>query len=132
MPLSDTFIRQVKYTGKKAGDKHSNGGGLYLLVNGVGKYWRMNYRFLGKQKTLALCVYPTVTLAAARKGRDNARELLVAGQDPSAAKQRDAGEAKRAASATFEAAAREWLVDSGSKRIRQDTECLSICAGDRW
>jgi integrase len=116
MPLSDTFIRQAKYSGAKAGDKHSDGGGLYLLVNSAGKYWRMNYRFLGKQKTLALGVYPAVTLAAARKGRDQARQLLAVGTDPSAAKQEGAREVKRAAGALFEAAAREWMTSTASQR----------------
>jgi len=116
MPLSDTFIRQAKYSGAKAGDKHSDGGGMYLLVNAAGKYWRMNYRFLGKQKTLALGVYPAVTLAAARKGRDQARQLLAAGTDPSAAKQEDALEVRRAAGALFEAAAREWMISTASQR----------------
>jgi integrase len=116
MPLTDTFIRQAKYSGAKAGDKHSDGGGLYLLVNAAGKYWRMNYRYLGKQKTLALGVYPAVPLAAARKGRDQARELLAAGKDPSAEKQDAAKQAKRAAGATFEAAARDWMASTASQR----------------
>jgi len=116
MPLSDTFIRQAKYSGTKAGDKHSDGGGLYLLVTAAGKYWRMNYRFLGKQKTLALGVYPAVTLAAARKGRDQARELLASDTDPSAAKQEGVREAKRAAGALFGAAALEWMADTERER----------------
>jgi integrase len=116
MPLTDTFIRQAKYSGAKAGDKHSDGGGLYLLVNAAGKYWRMNYRYLGKQKTLALGVYPAVPLAAARKGRDQARELLAAGRDPSAEKQGAAKQAKRAAGATFEVVARDWMASTASQR----------------
>jgi len=80
--LTDTFIRQVKHSGKPAGDKHTDGGGLYLFVKSAGKYWRLSYRFGGKQKTLALGVYPAVTLAAARKKRDEAREQLAAGNDP--------------------------------------------------
>lgn len=75
MALTDTFIRQAKWSGTKAGDKHSDGGGLYLLVNAVGKYWRLNYRFAGKQKTLAIGVYPAVPLAAARKMRDRVKPL---------------------------------------------------------
>ena len=66
MALTDTFIRQTKWSGAKAGDKYSDGGGLCLLVKGAGKYWRLNYRFLDKQKTLALGVYPALSLAAAR------------------------------------------------------------------
>nr|WP_052170741.1 Arm DNA-binding domain-containing protein [Massilia sp. JS1662] len=104
MPLTDTRDRQTKHSGAKVGDKYSDGGGLYLLVNAAGKYWRMNYRFLIKQKTLALGIYPVVSLSAARKGRDQARELLATCKDPSAEK-----EAKRAAGAIFEVIAREWM-----------------------
>lgn len=116
MALTDTFARQAKYSGKGAGDKHTDGDGMHLLVNAVGKYWRLSYRFLGKQKTLALGVYPAVSLAAARKLRDQAREQLAAGTDP--------GEAKRArkqadatqAEATFEVIAREWLTKTSGRR----------------
>lgn len=51
-----------------------------------GKYWRMNYRFAGKQATLALGVYPDVPLTTARKRRDEARQLLADGKDPREAK----------------------------------------------
>ena len=54
MGLTDTFIKNTKHSGKAAGDKHSDGGGLYLHVKAAGKYWRLAYRFEGKQKTLAL------------------------------------------------------------------------------
>lgn len=57
MGLTDTFVRSVKHTGADAGDKHTDGQALYLHVKAAGKYWRMNYRFVGKQKTLALGVY---------------------------------------------------------------------------
>jgi hypothetical protein len=46
MALSDTFIKNsTKHSGKAAGDKYTDGGGMYLLVTAAGKYWRMNYRF---------------------------------------------------------------------------------------
>lgn len=77
MSLNETFIKNsTKYTGKPSGEKHSDGGGMYLHVLAAGKYWRMNYRFVGKQKTLSLGVYPAVSLAEARKGRDKAHKLL--------------------------------------------------------
>jgi hypothetical protein len=83
MPLTDTFLKnKTKHTGEKlSGDKHSDGGGLYLHVTAAGKYWRMNYRMAGKQKTLSLGIYPAVSLASARRGRDKAKELLAQGQD---------------------------------------------------
>lgn len=58
MALADAFVRQVKHTGKPAGDKHTDGGGMYLLVKAGGKYWRMDYTHADKRKTLALGVYP--------------------------------------------------------------------------
>ena len=79
MALTDTFVKNTKASGSPTGDKYSDGQGLYLHVKRAGKYWRMNYRFAGKQKTLALGVYPAVSLAKARKRRDTARELLAEG-----------------------------------------------------
>ena len=43
MALTDTFTKNAKHSGKPAGDKHTDGNGMYLLVNSGGKYWRMNY-----------------------------------------------------------------------------------------
>ncbi|MBV8666914.1 MAG: integrase arm-type DNA-binding domain-containing protein [Burkholderiaceae bacterium] len=116
MALTDTFIRQVKHSGASAGDKHTDGQGLCLHVTAVGKYWRMNYRYAGKQKTLAIGVYPAVTLAKARRRRDEARELLADGIDPSKAK-RDEKRAKAANAAhTFELVSRDWLVKTKGNR----------------
>jgi integrase len=108
MALADTFVRQVKHSGKAAGDKFTDGGGMYLLVKAAGKYWRMDYTHLGKRKTLALGVYPAVSLAKARKRRDEARELLADGLDPSAAKKAEKLATRIAAANTFEALAREF------------------------
>lgn len=66
-----------------AGDKLADGGGMYLLVKACGKYWRMDYRFAGKRKTLALGAYPAVSLAQARSAREEGRQLLTQGIDPS-------------------------------------------------
>ena len=107
MALTDTFVRQVKPSGKPAGDKHSDGGGLYLHVKGASKYWRWAYRFGGKQKLLAIGVYPAVSLAQARKKRDQAREQLAQGVDPSIAKYAEKAALAVAAENTFEAVARE-------------------------
>ena len=65
--LSDPAIKKAKPTDKPY--KLSDEKGLYLLVNTAGKYWRLAYRFGGKQKTLALGVYPDVSLARAREKR---------------------------------------------------------------
>ena len=117
MALTDTFVKNTKPTGKPAGDKYRDGGGMYLLVNASGRYWRMDYRFTEKRKTLALGVYPSVSLAKARQRRDWARELLADGIDPSKAKQ-DAKQAKaNAAADTFEVVAREWLEKTVGDRM---------------
>ena len=54
MTLTNIFIKNIEHTGVTSGDKYTDGRALYLLVNAVGKYWRMDYRFVGKRKTLAL------------------------------------------------------------------------------
>ncbi len=73
-----------------------------------GKYWRLDYRHPGKRKTLALGVYPAVTLAQARKKREQARELLAQDIDPGATKQAEKVAKRTAAANTFEAIAREF------------------------
>ena len=110
MALTDTFVRQVKPT-KPAGDKHADGGGMYLLVKPIGKYWRMDYRFDDKRKTLALGVYPSVSLAQARRRRDDARKLLAEAPpiDPGRAKRTEKLTRAAAAAQTFEVVARQWL-----------------------
>ncbi|WHZ12093.1 MAG: Integrase [Burkholderiaceae bacterium] len=114
MALTDTFVRQVKHSGRPSGDKHADGGGLYLHVTGAGKYWRMAYRFAGKQKTLAFGVYPAVSLAKARKARDKARELLAEGLDPGVTKAAEKVAARVASANTFEAVAREFHATKAS------------------
>ncbi len=109
MALADTFVRTVKHTGASAGDKYADGGGMYLLVKSGGKYWRMDYRFAGKRKTLALGTYPEVSLAKARQRRDKARELLADGVDPSTAKKGEKLAQTTAAANTFELVALEFL-----------------------
>lgn len=75
MSLTDTFVRFAKAT-KPSGGKHYDGGGLYIHVKPQGKYWRLDYRYLNKRKTMALGAYPEVALVKARKRRDDARVLL--------------------------------------------------------
>jgi len=115
--LTDTFIKNAKPNDTGAGVKHTDGGGMYLLIKSAGKYWRMGYRFAGKQKTLALGVYPAVSLAKARQRREAARELLAEGIDPSAAKSQEKQARASAAVNTFEAVAREWLMKTATQRM---------------
>jgi integrase len=107
MPLSDVTVRKAKGADKPY--RLSDEKALYLQVEpNDSKYWRMNYRFDGKQKTLALGAYPDVTLKVARERRDEARRLMTDGIDPAAAKA--AAKASKAGSAanSFEVIAREW------------------------
>lgn len=107
MKLTDTACKNAKH--RPAPYKLTDGGGLFLLVSPErGKYWRMAYRHAGKQKTLAIGVYPAVGLAAARKHRDKARELLAEGADPGQAKHEEKIAVRVAAATTFEAVAREF------------------------
>ncbi|MNV12913.1 Prophage CP4-57 integrase [compost metagenome] len=109
MPLTDTFVKTVKpEPGKPAGSKHADGYGLYLHVKDSGKYWRMDYRYAGKRKTLALGVYPTVTLAQARRRREDARQQIADNIDPGVVKQAQKVALAVAAENTFEAIAREF------------------------
>ncbi|ARO87946.1 integrase [Nitrosospira lacus] len=106
MPLSDPAVRNAKLAVKPY--KLTDGEGLYLLINNVGKYWRYDYRFQGKRKTLAFGVYPVITLADARDRRNQARKLVANGGDPAAIKQAKKLKEKQLAASTFEAVAREW------------------------
>jgi len=105
--LTDTAVRNAKPS--EIPYKISDGDGLYLLVNAIGKYWRFNYRFAGKQKTLALGVYPDLTLKAAREKLAEARRLLANDVDPSMAKRVQKAARREAAANSFEAVAREWF-----------------------
>ena len=117
MALNDTFIKNsTKHSGKAAGDKHTDSDGMYLMVKAGGKYWRMDYRFADKRKTLALGVYPEVSLLKARQRRDKARELLADGIDPGAAKREEKQAKADAAAHTFALVAREWLAKTAAER----------------
>jgi Arm DNA-binding domain len=106
MSLTDTRIRNAKPKTKSY--KLSDGGGMYLLVSpDGGRYWRLDYRFAGKRRTLALGVYPTVTLSEARARREEARVSLAKDVDPGTIKKANRRAAKLAGENTFEAIARE-------------------------
>jgi integrase len=107
MPLTDVKIRQAK-PGPKA-IKLSDERGLYLEVApSGGKWWRLKYRFGGKEKRLSLGVYPDVGLKEARERRDEARKLLAEGIDPSLHRKAIRQAREDEAENTFEVVAREW------------------------
>ena len=107
MPLTDVVLRRLKPETKTV--RIADEKGLYLQVApSGGMWWRLKFRFEGKEKCFALGVYPEVSLKEAREKRDAARAMLRDGIDPSAnRKARKTAEAK-AGSDSFEVVAREW------------------------
>lgn len=120
MGLGDVFVKNLKFKGATAGEKHTDGGGLYLLVKKAGKYWRLDYRYLEKRKTLALGVYPDTSLAKARERRDAARAQLAAGIDPGEKKKEEKQAKLAAARNMFGALAEDWL-ELKTKKIAAGT-----------
>ena len=121
MKLSDISVRKAKPEEKAY--KLADGGGMYLEVMPNGsKYWRLKYRFFGKEKKLALGVYPDVSLALARERKQDARKLLATGTDP--------GENKKAVKAakfeksenSFEVVAREWIASHMANKAASHRE----------
>lgn len=107
MPLTDAQVKNARPRQKPY--KVSDGHGLNLFVQPSGsKYWRLSYRFIGKQKTLAVGVYPTVSLLDAREACLSAKKALQVGIDP-AQKKREANRTI-SGSDTFKAVAMDWFV----------------------
>ncbi len=112
MPLTDVSVRSAKATDKPA--KLFDERGLFLLVApSGGKWWRLKYRFEGKEKLLSLGTYPDTPLKLAREARDSARQLVAQGIDPSV--QRKATKSARIErdANSFEVIAREWYASHG-------------------
>jgi len=105
--LTDTAIRNAKTKDKPY--KLADMKGLYVLINKTGKYFRFDYRFAGKRKTMALGVYPDIKLTNARDSLDKARKLLIAGIDPGEHRKTTRSALIEQAANSFEAVAREWF-----------------------
>ena len=107
MPLTDTQVRNAKP--KTAPYKLTDAEGMYLLVNPSGaRYWRLKYRYGGKEKVLALGVYPDVRLPDARRRRADAKALIAQNRDPGFERKTEKVVAAFRTSNTFEGVAREW------------------------
>lgn len=108
MPLTDTAARNAKPGAKPA--RLFDSGGLYLEVspNG-GKWWRLKYRVGGKEKRISLGTYPSTSLKQARERRDEARQLIAAGLDPSAQRQAEKRRAELDAADSFRHVALAWM-----------------------
>ena len=107
MPLTDIAIRTAKLKDKPY--KLSDAGGLYLLIQPNGsKYWRLKYRFAGKEKLLSIGVYPVINLSEAREKSLDAKKLLVSNIDPAQSKKEDKLNQLINTEHSFETIAHDW------------------------
>src|SRR5664279_239694 len=124
MPLTDAKCRSAQ-PGSKL-QKLTDGGGLQLWLQPTGaKLWRFAYRFGGKQKLLAIGVYPTIPLAQARQVREDARRLLSDGLDPAVEKKRKAE--AQASAPTFHGVADEYIA-----KLRRENRSEATIAKIEW
>ena len=109
MPLTNTSIQNAKRSDKPYKIYDTDGLFMQITPSG-GKWWRLKYRFEGKEKLLSLGTYPEVSLKQARDKRDDARKLLAEDSpiDPSENRQKVKSEKKLSAANSFELVAREW------------------------
>ena len=114
MKLTDAKLRTLTTPDKTR--KVADGSGLYLeLTPAGGRYWRMKYRHGGKEKRLALGVYPAVGLKEARDKAEAARKTLQAGDDPGEVKKAAKAQQAHEAANTFEAVAADWLAHQAGR-----------------
>jgi Arm DNA-binding domain len=108
--------------------KMLDGGGLYLLVNPKGhRYWRFDFRFSGKRCTLALGVYPAVSLADARTKRNAAKDLLAEGRDPAVQRRIEKLTGGLSAGNSFQEVADEWVA-----KLEREGRAKTTLSKIRW
>jgi integrase len=111
MKLTDAQLRNLTEPGK-----HADGNGLYLeLTKAGGRYWRMKYRFGGKEKRMAFGVYPAVGLKQARDLTNEARKVLADGGDPGELRKADKAKTAHEVINTLEAVSRDWMTHQASR-----------------
>jgi len=121
--LKDVAVRNAKPSAKPR--KLSDGGGLHVLIQPTSsKLWRLAYRFAGKQKTLALGVYPAVSLEEARRHRDEAKKLLARSIDPSVQRRADKQAGK---DSSFRAVAQEVIA-----KLEREGRAQATVTKKRW
>ena len=126
MPLTDTAVKALKASEKPT--KHSDGGGLFLIVSPNGsKLWRMAYRYDGKQKLLSFGAYPSLSLADARKRREEAKALLAQQIDPSQHTKLERIAKRHSNAITFEAVANEFLA-----KLEKEGKAQTTCKKKEW
>lgn len=110
--LTDNAIKNFKPSKKPIRNFDSNG--LYIEVSPRGgKWWRLKYRFQGKEKRLSLGVYPEISLKKARELRDEFRKMVAEGLDPSENRKSQKNSQIESGNNTFESIAKEWIVKHG-------------------
>ena len=114
MPITDTSIRNTKPAAKQ--QKLFDGGGLYLLITPTGgKWWRLKYRYGGREKLLSLGTYPDISLKDARLRREEIRKQIANGIDPSAARKHAKLDKLLKGTNTFDSVAEEWITKHSKK-----------------
>ncbi len=109
-PLSELTFRKRVYNPDGEGNRLFDGGGLYLELRPSGaKFWRLKYRFAGREQLLSLGEYPAITSAQARTKRAEVKALIAQGVDPSLQRRRQKLARNLEVSNTFESIAREWI-----------------------
>ena len=127
MPLTAAEIRALQPSENET--KFYDSQGLYLLVSPNGsKHWKMRYTFAGKERKLSFGRYPEVSLKDARKERDEARQLLASGADPSLAKKKAKIKATLATANTFHSLAEEYI---DTKMVREGAAKATVDKA-RW
>jgi integrase len=122
MSLTDTAVRNAKPMDKPF--KIADSRGLYVLISKAGKYFRWDYRFAGKRKTLALGVYPDISLKEAREKHEDMRRLLVRDIDPMEFKKQKKLEVHAEVKNAFETVAREWFIKNKSVWTEKHAETI--------
>src|SRR5450631_1311234 len=108
MTLTDRAIRGAKHAEKPI--RLFDAGGLYLeLAPKGGKWWRLKYRYGGKEKRISLGIYPDISLKDARQRRDDARKLLANEVDPGENRKAVKAAKSELSANSFEIVAREWF-----------------------
>lgn len=107
MALTDIQVKKATALDKDLWLSDEKGLRLLVKTNGA-KYWRLKYRFHGKQKTLAIGVYPETSLKAARSAVIDAKRLVAEEVDPAEKKKREKHQARVDVAHSFELLANEW------------------------
>ena len=127
-PLTETQIENAPTTSKQG--RLYDGGGLYLMTAPTGtNLWRFKYRFEGKEKLISFGAYPDVSLSDARKLRNDSRQLLAIGYDPSAVR-RDEREKEKAVEASVNGVPSVRVLMGGGVEIWKGRVVMRLTDGE--